>query len=82
MSLAYTYLVQCVLVLCWGLAVVLWDPYADWSTTGLFMWNVGVNDGLEQGIAFSCALFWNEFAFLVEGLDMVLLVRQKYAWGE
>ena len=34
-------LVRCVLVLRCGLAVVVWYPYAGWSTTGLFMWNVG-----------------------------------------
>jgi len=43
------------------------------------MWNVGVgvNDRLEQGFGFSWALLWNEFAFLVEGLDIVLFIRQE-----
>jgi len=31
----YTYLVRCVLVLRCGMAVVVWYPYAGWSTTGL-----------------------------------------------
>ena len=34
-------LVRCVLVLRCGVAGVVWYPDAGWSTTGLFMWNVG-----------------------------------------
>jgi hypothetical protein len=41
------------------------------------MWNVGVNDHLEQGIYFSWAVLRNEFAFMVEGLDIVLFIRQE-----
>ena len=44
------------------------------------MWGLGVNDCLEQGVGFSWALLWNEFAVLVEGLDIVLFVRQEYVW--
>ena len=44
------------------------------------MWGLGVNDCLEQGVGFSWALLQNEFAFLVEGLDIVLFVRQEYIW--
>jgi len=44
------------------------------------MWGLGVNDCLEQGIGFSWTLLRNEFAFLVEGLDIVLFVKQKYVW--
>ena len=42
------------------------------------MWGLGVNDCLEQGVGFSWALLRNEFAYLVEGLDIVLFVRQEY----
>jgi len=38
----YSYLVRCVLELRCGMAVVVCYPYTGWSTTGLFMWNVGV----------------------------------------
>jgi len=38
---------------------------------------LGANDRLEQGVGFSWALLRNEFAFLVEGLDIVLFVRQE-----
>ena len=41
------------------------------------MWRLGVNDHLEQGVGFSWALLRNEFAFMVEGLDIVLFVRQE-----
>jgi len=41
------------------------------------MWGLEVNDCLEQGVGFSWALFRNEFAFLVEGLDIVLFARQE-----
>jgi len=34
------------------------------------MWGLGVNDCLEQGVGFSWALLRNEFAYLVEGLDI------------
>ena len=34
-------LVRFVLVLRCGVAGVVWYPDAGWSTTGLFMWNVG-----------------------------------------
>jgi len=46
------------------------------------MWNVGVgvNDHLEYGVYFSWALLRNEFAFMVEGLDIVLFVRQELVW--
>jgi len=44
------------------------------------MWGLGVNDSLEQGVGFSWALLRNEFAYLVEGLDIVLFVRQEYVW--
>jgi len=44
------------------------------------MWGLGVNDCLEQGVGFSWALLRNEFAYLVEGLDIVLFVRQEYIW--
>jgi len=44
------------------------------------MWGLGVNDCLEQVVGFSWALLRNEFAYLVEGLDIVLFVRQEYAW--
>jgi len=37
----------------------------------------GVNDRLEQGVYFSWAVLRNEFAFMVEGLDIVLFVRQE-----
>jgi len=40
------------------------------------MWGLGVNDRLEQGVCFSWAVLRNEFASLVEGLDVVLFVRQ------
>ena len=39
------------------------------------MWGMGVNDCLEQVVSFSWALLQNEFAYLVEGLDIVLFVR-------
>ena len=47
----YTYLVRCVLVLRCGLAGVVWYQNAGCSTTGLFIWNVGigVNDRLVEG---------------------------------
>ena len=35
---AYTYWVRCVLVLHSGLAVVVWYPYAGWSTVGVTLW--------------------------------------------
>ena len=35
---------------------------------------LGVNDRLEQGVAFAWALLRNESSCLVEGLDIVLLV--------
>jgi len=41
------------------------------------MWGLGVNDHLEQGVGFSWALRQNEFAFFVEGLDIILYVRQE-----
>jgi len=41
------------------------------------MWGLGVDDRLKQGVGFSWALLRNEFAFLVEGLDIVLFVRQE-----
>ena len=41
------------------------------------MWRLGINDRLEQGVGFSWALLRNEFSFLVEGLNIVLLVRQE-----
>jgi len=44
------------------------------------IWGLGFNDCLEQGVSFSWALLWNEFAFLVEGLDIILFVRQEYVW--
>ena len=46
------------------------------------MWNVGlgVNDCLVLGFGFSWALLRNEFAYLEEGLDIVLFVRQEYVW--
>jgi len=44
------------------------------------MWGLGVNDCLEQGVGCSWVLLWNEFAYLVEGLDIVLSLRQEYIW--
>jgi len=41
------------------------------------MWGLGVNDCLEKWVCFSWALLQNEFAFMVEGLDIVLFVRQE-----
>jgi len=40
------------------LARVVWYPYGNWGTTGLFLWNmrVGVNGCLKQGVGFSWAL--------------------------
>jgi hypothetical protein len=40
------------------------------------MWGLGVNGRLEYWVCFSWALLWNESAFVVEGLDIVLFVRQ------
>jgi len=48
---------------------------AEALLTSCGMWGLGVNDHLEQGVGFSWALLRNEFSFLVEGLDIVLLVR-------
>ena len=44
------------------------------------MWGLGVNDHLEKGIYFSWALLWNKLAFSVEGLNVVLLIRNEQAW--
>ena len=46
------------------------------------MWYVGggVNGCLKQWVYFAWALFWNEFAFLVEALDVVLFVGDKEVW--
>jgi len=41
------------------------------------MWGLGVNDRLERGVYFSRVLLRNEFAFMVEELDIVLFVRQE-----
>jgi hypothetical protein len=41
------------------------------------MWGLGVNGRLEYWVCFSWALLRNEFAFVVEGLDIVLFVRQE-----
>jgi len=41
------------------------------------MWGLRVNDLLEYGVCFSWALLRNEFAFMVEGLDVVLFIRQE-----
>jgi len=41
------------------------------------MWGLGVNGHLEQWFCFSWALLRNEFAFVVEGLDIVLFARQE-----
>ena len=43
---------------------------------GMWGLGLGVNDRLEQGVGFSWTLLWNEFAFMVEGLDILLFVRQ------
>ena len=39
---------------------------------------LGVNDRFQQGVYFSWVLLRNEFAFSVERLDVVLLVRDLY----
>jgi len=40
------------------------------------MWCVGgVNGQIEKRVRVAWALFWNELAFLVEGLDVELFVR-------
>jgi len=44
------------------------------------MWGLGVNDHLEKGVYFSWTLLWNELAFSVEGLNVVLLIRNEQAW--
>jgi len=41
------------------------------------VWGLGVNDHFEEGVYFSWDLLRNEFAFSVEGLDVVLLVRDE-----
>jgi len=41
------------------------------------MWGLRVNDRLEQWVYFSWALLRNEFAFMVEGLDTVLFIKQE-----
>ena len=46
-ELTHTWYVACWCCVRCGLAGVVWYPDASWSTTGLFMWNVGVNDRLE-----------------------------------
>ena len=45
------------------------------------MWGLGVNDHLEQGVGFSWARPQNEFAFLVEGLDIVLFLKARISLG-
>jgi len=44
------------------------------------MWGLGIKDHLENEIYFSWALLQNELAFSVEGLNIVLLVRNEQAW--
>ena len=45
-------------------------------STGSVMWCVGgVNGQIEKRVRVAWALFWNELAFLVEGLDVELFVR-------
>jgi len=39
------------------------------------MWGLGVNDRLKKGVYFSWALLRNEFAFSVNGLDVVLILQ-------
>ena len=69
------------LVLRCGLAGVVWCGIRTQAEALLVcscgMWGLGVNDRLEQGVGFSWTLLWNEFAFMVEGLDIVLFVRQE-----
>ena len=71
---------------CWSYVVVwLWWCGIRMQDEALLarscgMWGLGVNDCLEQGVGFFRAVLRNEFAYLVEGLHIVLFVRQEYVW--
>ena len=55
-------------------------------STGSVMWCLGkgvggrVNGQLEKRVWLTCELFWNELPFLLEGLDIELLVRGQHFW--
>ena len=45
------------------------------------MWGLGFNDRVKWRVCFSWVLFGDEFAFSVEGLDIVLFVWNEHVWA-